>query len=141
MAAERRVKVRVREHRSLYVGDGIFRAGDEVTLPADEAEALIEQRFVEKPNDPLDADDVRDAEEARAVAESEQQRATVDRRMARGMAHAVARQAQQEADEEFRQRNAYERHLAAARQRSAAATPAALRGDVVTDVVRDVGDD
>lgn len=128
MAAERKVKVRVREDRSIYVGDDIFRPGGEVTLPADEAEALIEQRFVEKPDEPLDADDVRDAEEARAVAESEQQRAMVDRRMARGMAHAVARQAQQEADEEFRQRNAFDSHLAAARRATASAT-AGLRGD------------
>ena len=128
MASERKVKVRVRPHRSVMIDGELVRDGGEAMVPVAEAEALIEQRLVEKPDEPLDADEVRDAEEARAVAESEQQRADVDRRAARGLATARANAEQQEADEEARERNAYEHYLAKARLASGRA-PARLRGD------------
>jgi len=67
--AERKVKVQVRPHRSVMIDGQLVRAGDEAMVPATDAEALIEQRLVEKPDQPLDDNDVRDAEEARAVAE------------------------------------------------------------------------
>lgn len=125
---ERKVKVRVRPHRSVMIDGALVRDGGEAMVPVADAEALIEQRLVEKPDEPLDADDVRNAEEARAVAESEQQRADVDRRAARGYAVARANAEQQQVDEEARERNAYAFHLAKARL-AAGRSPARLRGD------------
>lgn len=122
------VKIRVREHRSVYVDGVLYRAGDEVTVPVEEADALIEQRFAEKPGSPLDEDDVRAAEVARAFAESEAHRDGIDRRMARAAHFAKERQEQDAADEDARRQNAYERHLATARG-TVAGAPERLRSD------------
>lgn len=123
-----KVRVRVREHRAVYVDDALYRAGAEVSVPADEADALIAQAIAEKPSDPLDDADVEAAEEARAVAESEQQRNDVERRMARSRSQVSERLAQQDADEQARRDNAFARHLAAAQRRTASAAPG-LRSD------------
>lgn len=131
MSARKEVKVRVRPDRGVFVDGVLYEGGAEVSVPADEADVFIADGFAEKPDEPLDDREVRDAEQARAVAESEDQRAEIDRRMARGMADAQERRDLQDADEDARIANAMQSWTTEARAARQLARP--LRPDETSD--------
>lgn len=123
MTPPKMVKVRVRDGRAVWIGDEYVTAGTEVEVPVEEAEALIEQHIAERPDDPLDPEQVAEAEQRRAEEESERHRIEIDRRMIRGLTVADANARQQAEDEAARAANAHKHHLAevvAGRERAAA---------------------